>query len=455
MLTNNEVKLLKMKIYEQIAAGTFTQRTFAKSVGRSRCTIQNIIADDAELQATYQNYLATKKSGIVQRPFKKREIEVIADDGDTRTITVRSLNVKTLEDALRVSKVDLKVWEVDRFKINSWEVTVGLKTSGTGRPETYTNYQVSVWLRRKSQPVQALESIYDKISKGKQIVPKYNRPRVGKTTPKRELEISLMDLHFGMICTKGTADLSYTPEIAGKLMINMLDKLLDIADLYGPFERVLLPFGNDFLHADNVIRTTTRGTPQAEAGIWEDTYEHGEQLGLAMVERCREVAPVKIISVPGNHAYHSEFTLARLIKAYYAGAKAKDVEVDVSQGPYKFHHFGVNLIGYEHGNAVRAQVRLAAVMANECRLNGWQEARYCEWHMGDQHRKGSSRPLTFEEQGVSVEYLPGLTVPNRWHRSNSFNWQKRAGMAFVWDKTAGPISRFQVNVDNYSGEIMV
>jgi hypothetical protein len=33
-----------------------------------------------------------------------------------------------------------------------------------------------------------------------------------------------------------------------------------------------------------------------------------------------------------------------------------------------------------------------------------------------------------EEQGGSVEYLPGLTPPNEWHRIKSFNWQKRAGM---------------------------
>jgi hypothetical protein len=59
-----------------------------------------------------------------------------------------------------------------------------------------------------------------------------------------------------------------------------------------------------------------------------------------------------------------------------------------------------------------------------------------------------------EEQGVSVEFLPGLTPPNEWHRLKSFNWQKRAGMAFVWDAKAGCILRAQANIDSYTGRMM-
>ena len=92
-------------------------------------------------------------------------------------------------------------------------------------------------------------------------------------------------------------------------------------------------------------------------------------------------------------------------------------------------------------------------MANECR-DIWQETVYREWHLGDQHRKGSAKPSMHEEQGVSVEYMPGLVVPNEWHRLKSYNWQKRGALAFVWDKTAGPIARLQVNINSYTGKIM-
>ncbi len=84
----------------------------------------------------------------------------------------------------------------------------------------------------------------------------------------------------------------------------------------------------------------------------------------------------------------------------------------------------------------------------------WQESLFCEWHLGDQHRKASAKPSTFEEQGVSVEYLPSLTPANEWHRLKGFNWQKRGGTAFVYDFASGPLARLQVNFDNYTGKHM-
>ena len=92
-------------------------------------------------------------------------------------------------------------------------------------------------------------------------------------------------------------------------------------------------------------------------------------------------------------------------------------------------------------------------MANECR-DAWSKTVYREWHLGDQHRKGSMKPSMHEEQGVSIEYLPGLTAPNEWHRLKSFNWQKRSSLAFVWGYTSGPIARLQSNVNTYTGKIM-
>ncbi len=109
-------------------------------------------------------------------------------------------------------------------------------------------------------------------------------------------------------------------------------------------------------------------------------------------------------------------TLGRLLAAYCHSDAS--VSVDASANPYKFHHYGVNLIGFDHGHSIRETVRLAALMANECR-DVW-----------------------------------GQTVYREWHRIKSYNWQKRGGMAFVWDHDAGPICRLQVNVSSYTGQIM-
>jgi hypothetical protein len=56
-------------------------------------------------------------------------------------------SIKTLEDALEFSEVDLNVWEVDRHVFNSWDVSMK-NADGTGAFKR-TNYQVKVWFRRK------------------------------------------------------------------------------------------------------------------------------------------------------------------------------------------------------------------------------------------------------------------------------------------------------------------
>jgi len=459
-LTDKEKMVLKKTIRKEIEAGTFSQQGFALRKKLGYHTVRRLISQDFKLNKLYKTYRekqqeqkkGQKCSSKQEEPFVEEVSKDFQNEKGIGIITTKSLNIKTVEDALRIAEVDMSIWEVERHLINSWEVTVGGRNTGTDKCETYTNFQVKIWLKRKEEDVLALEDLYEKIKVASPIVPVIKRPEIIKSKHQRELEISLFDLHLGLRSFKPAADIDWTPDKAEEMTMAILDDLIELTKIFGPYERIIFPMGNDFLHTDNVYNTTTSFTPQPEADAWKNTFLRGELLGLAIIERMKEIAPVKVISVPGNHARHSEIALSRIFKAYYHNDE--NFEIDASMSPYKFHKFGVNLLGFEHGHSIRQQVRLAALMANECRLNGWQEARYCEFHCGDQHRKGSGKPMMFEEQGVSIEFLPGLVPPNEWHRIHSYNWQKRAGMAFVWDKTAGCIARFQVNIDNYSGLIM-
>ncbi|KKK56564.1 hypothetical protein LCGC14_3063250, partial [marine sediment metagenome] len=71
--------------------------------------------------------------GAAKQPFKKREVEQDVK-GNHQTLTVRSLDIKTVDAALEVAKVNTNVWEVERQIVNFWEVTIGGRSSGTGNP---------------------------------------------------------------------------------------------------------------------------------------------------------------------------------------------------------------------------------------------------------------------------------------------------------------------------------
>jgi len=232
-----------------------------------------------------------------------------------------------------------------------------------------------------------------------------------------------------------------------------VNNLLALGEHYGPFEEILFPFGNDYLHAEMMPmgkgagHTTSAGTAQPEMMAWHHVYLRGEKLLIQAIEMMKDKAPVILLEVPGNHDRYSAFTMGRVMNAWFHNDE--NIVVDASPSPYKFKHYGVNLIGFEHGHSV-TPIRLAALMANECR-DIWAGIKYAEWHLGDQHRKDRQNRLCSRSRAFSVEFLPSIVAPNEWHRLKSFNHQKRGAMAWVWDYETGPVARLQVNLDNLTG----
>lgn len=355
-------------------------------------------------------------------------------------------SVRTLDDLLKATKVDLSVWEVERHTVNKWEMAMK-QESRSGRVSAVVQplFQVKAWLKRKAPEIAAGQKLIEKIEAAAPIldVPAI---RMRKLEHKRALEICIMDPHIGLLCQKPEADGVWDIDRSAAHIMEAIRDLVVKASHFGPFEQVFMPFGNDFVHVDNLEHTTSGGTPQPEAVAFHALYERAEGIAIEMVDRLRPLAKeIFIYEVPGNHSRVADYTLARILRAYYH--HDKNVHVDASASPYKFHRYGTTLIGYEHGHSV-SQIRLAALMANE-RRKDWAETEYREWHLGDQHRKGSSLPAALEEQGVSVEFIPGITMPNEWHRLKAFNHQKRGAMAFVYDFHTGPVARFQHNINQF------
>jgi hypothetical protein len=392
-------------------------------------------------------------------------------DKDSAIASSCSSQIKSLEQLLAATKVDLTTWEVERHTINKWEVamrepatTVGgagdkakistglhgeqstLWTRGSSVPFHEELWQVKVWLKRKSPQILAGQALLKRLEEH---APHFPIPelRKKKLPYRRAFEICIMDPHIGLLCERPEADAPWNIDLSAAHIMSAIDDLTEKGLVFGPFEQAFLPFGNDFVHSDTVFHTTTAGTNQPEAVAWHHVYERAEAIAIEMVKKLREVAKeLFIYEIPGNHSRMADFTLAHLLRAYFRNDE--NIHINATSSPYKFHRFGSTLIGYEHGHSV-SQIRLASLMANECRKD-WAETEYREFHLGDQHRKGSSIPAALEEQGVSVEYIPGLTAPNEWHRLKGFNHQKRGAMAWVYDFTAGPIARFQHNISQYT-----
>jgi hypothetical protein len=150
--------------------------------------------------------------------------------------------------------------------------------------------------------------------------------------------------------------------------------------------------------------------------------------------------------VPGNHDWHVTHALTRIIDAYYS--EDARVKVHITYGPRTYHQYGVNLLGIAHGDSIKVG-DWPMLMATEAK-SLWSNTEHHHWHLGHIHHGKKLVHTGFaDEQGVVVEYLPSIAMPDAWHVEKGFNLAERCMHGISWDFEHGPINRSTV----YSREL--
>jgi hypothetical protein len=368
-------------------------------------------------------------------PGPELEQDLKADAG---IITTRSANITTLAGALKYSKVDLTVWEVERHVINSWEVTMGGNKTGFGKPATYTNYQVKVWLKR-IQPKAQDEALKALLLEFRKQAPKL-KPVKRLARGDHLLEVDIFDPHFGKLCWHEEVGENYDINIAARTYRAAVENLATRAQGFG-VGRIVFPVGNDFFHSDNSHNTTTKGTPLDVDGRWQKSFIQGRKAVMDSILRLLEIAPVDILMVSGNHDTERVFYLGEVLSGWLS--KTAGVTVNNGMTSRKYYRYGLNLIGYTHGNEEKAS-ELPLLMATEAAQN-WAQTKFREIHCGHCHHE---RTLTFittsEYNAIRVRYLASLTPPDYWHKKKGYEGLKSAN-AMLWHKTDGLAAQINFN----------
>jgi predicted phosphodiesterase len=365
----------------------------------------------------------------------KPEPETSEISGDKWNITLPKTRICTLEQLLEYCKVDLSTWEVERFIVNKWEM--GAKNT-SDELVIEPLFQVKATLKKRTEILavrKEIELLKEDAKKAARTPHTLVRPL--KTTGNM-LEINIPDVHVGKLAwPEETGYEPYDLKIAPQIHRRALATLLDRTKNY-KFDQVLFVVGNDLFNSDDIENRTTKGTIVTTDGRYHKTFGIVRRMITESIERLREIAPVKVIMVSGNHDNLSVWHLGDSLECYFH--KYTDVEIDNTPRQRKYHQFGKVMLMLTHGDKGKRQDYPLLMATEQPAMFG--QTKFREAHTGHNHMTKLD-----EQHGVRVRVLPALCPPDDWHAENGLVGNQRSAEAHVWNKDEGLIAQVFYNDD--------
>jgi len=427
---------------------TFNREKLARTLGIDSGTIRKIIRK-------------AKKStiDIGHKPLEDT-IEFNNTSENSAKLDLSSITINSLEKALEVAKVDLTEWKVDRYHIGSYQVTLKLKTATELKnkngdtiyeetPKVVTMYKIQVWLKKLDNIVwvKAIRELIKEVPKITTEIPK----KLGDPKGDFLLEIALMDVHFGMLAWGKETVNDYDIHIAEDLYLHAIQDLLDKTKGF-PISKILMPFGNDFLHIDDPTNLTPKNSNLLDTDSrLIKIYTKAKKAVIKGINYCRTVAPVDIQWIPGNHDPNISFYLCDVIGEVFS--EVSDVHVDVSPRWRKYYPWGNGLICFTHGLEENLRDLPSIIATEEPKL--WSESKYREIHIGHKHRKMEMRWTSVDTHpGTIIRMIPSIATEDAWHYRKGYIRGWYAAESYLWDKSAGMVAQFTslMNYDKYKAK---
>lgn len=256
---------------------------------RLYCKELDIPYNDSKRRAV-SSFLA--KNGISKEvPKKNQGTQKYSENINKDTAELEQVvdeKVKSLEDLVRICNIDLSVWEIERWVCNTWGVTAFKHNrSGTYR----TNYQVKVWLKKKSITFE------QGISKVLDVLEGYT-PKLlstGLTPGKKHIVASMADFHIGA----HIRDLVRTPDFDIKVLLDYLHYCVYKINAYKA-QKVTLNLLGDFfeslsgLNHENTFKSLGKDMWGANVIIIAN-----EIMSTHLLSKINNLVGVNIVS--GNH----------------------------------------------------------------------------------------------------------------------------------------------------------
>lgn len=325
MINNEQLNSLALKYYKE-GHSNFTQ-------------IARHVHEDLDIDSKERTVETTRRliSKYINKEIRKNQQPALAEACDERGIDISSVGIAWSKD---------KKWSI-QFKPN--------KDNGP------TFEQI---LQDHIQMVKNHKFSYEKIERK-------------HSNASNLLVVDPADVHIGKLASAFETGEDYNSQIAVKRVMEGVEGILEKANGFG-IDQILFVAGNDILHIDTPKRTTTSGTPQDTDGMWYDNFLIAKKLYIDVIDTLLQVADVHFMFNPSNHDYQSGFFLADSISSWYSDCK--NITFDVSIAHRKYYKYYDNIIGTTHGDGAKVQ-DLPILMAQEASKDwGDTKHRYVYMH---------------------------------------------------------------------------
>lgn len=332
-------------------------------------------------------------------------------DGSYKSDKLLRMSAEESKDVnylLKAHGFDNKYWEIINARNNIWNVyskqdgVQQLYSSKITVKPIVLEYDIE-WAKEVFKEIQPLPPVKSyKNNKGKKIV-----------------ELQYADIHIGL---RGC---EYEEELK-QMTDRIISKFKDV-DIF------ILPIGQDFLNSNNVngaLSTTVKGTPVEQSLKYKEMFKSGLRVISYIIDRIIEENPkakIECIYVPGNHDSQSCFGVFQSIMQRYS--KNENIIFDDEIEPRKYRLYGVNAIGFGHGQDEGKRIFGAfPVEAPEI----FAKAKYREFHLSHLHNESVR-----DENGVIFRRMPTVNNPDNWHTDKCFVGATKRIQAFVYDSEVG------------------
>lgn len=367
--------------------------------------------------------------------------ETVEVAGDKMHVTLPKTRIHTKEQLIEHFQVDTKIWDVERFACNTWEMAAIPRAVGESknwkRPSTTpiltTLYQVKATFVRNKDKQAIFDLVDDLKAELKALAPTPKLTTYGTLDSDNILELMLPDLHAGKLAwSKETGYQDYDLPTSIETYQRAIDSLLEQASGY-KFDKIILCVGNDLLQTDTIQGTTYSGTKVDTDSRYHKVYKTVRKMLCETIEKLRLIAPVEVKVVPGNHDTLSTFTMGDSLECRFYNYP--DVVVDNSPEHHKVVEWGDCFLIMTHGHKGKQDDYGIWMAAKYPAIFG--RTKFREVHCGHRHKTAMD-----EKFGIRIRTLSALCPPDAWHAHGNMIGNLRTAEAFVWNKKRGLVAMF-------------